>query len=149
MKQQNYSNHTRWVPGYHFFTALMVLFIFLYTSFRLVRIFIMHKVDFTHLLYYGIMPVIIGLSLIMLFWYSRVFALAAQDRAIRAEESLRHFILTGKTIDSRITMRQIIALRFASDEEFPGLVQEAASKNLRSDDIKKSIKNWRADNNRA
>ena len=149
MKQQNYSNHTRWVPGYHFFTALMLLGLFLYTSVRLVRSLISQKLVFGHLFYYCVLPFLIVVCLIMLFWYSRVFALAAQDRAIRAEETMRYFILTGKPIDSRITMKQIIALRFASDEEFPALVQEAATKNLSGSDIKKSIKNWRADNHRA
>jgi hypothetical protein len=79
----------------------------------------------------------------------RQFALKAQDRAIRAEESLRYFILTGKAIDSRITMGQIIALRFAPDEEFVLLTEKAAAEGLLPNDIKKEIKNWRADNHRA
>jgi hypothetical protein len=87
--------------------------------------------------------------LILLFWYARAFALRAQDRAIRAEENFRHYILTGKPFDSKISMGQIIALRFASDEEMPGLAKRAAEENLSSKQIKEAIKNWRADNNRA
>ncbi len=78
----------------------------------------------------------------------RTYALKAQDRAIRAEENLRHFILTGKPFDSRLNIRQIIALRFASDEELPTLAKKAAEENLHSKEIKQQIKDWRADNYR-
>jgi hypothetical protein len=81
----------------------------------------------------------------MLFFFCRIFALKAQDRAIRAEEDLRHFALTGRRIDSGLTIRQIIGLRFASDAEFPELAQKAVREHLSEDAIKRSIKNWRAD----
>ncbi len=57
-------------------------------------------------------------------------------------------MLTGKLFDPRLTIRQIIGLRFASDEEFVTLAQRAAGENLSAEDIKKAIKNWRADNYR-
>jgi hypothetical protein len=82
------------------------------------------------------------------FWYSRAFATKVQDRAIRAEENLRHFALTGKLFDPRLTMGQIVALRFAADEEFLALAKRAVEEKLSKEDIKKSIKNWRADHNR-
>ena len=85
----------------------------------------------------------------MLFYYTRTFALKAQDRAIRAEENLRHFALTGKLLDTRLGMRQIIALRFAPDEEFLELARKAADANTPAADIKRAVKNWRADNYRA
>jgi len=81
--------------------------------------------------------------------YLRTFALKAQDRAIRAEESLRYFILSGKAIDKRLTMPQIIALRFAPDEEFLELAEKAVVENLSNKDIKQAIVNWRADHHRA
>jgi len=83
------------------------------------------------------------------FWFSRQFAIKAQDRAIRAEENLRYFIITRKPLDSRITMGQIISLRFAPDDEFVVLVDRAINENLTPVEIKKAIKNWRADNYRA
>ncbi len=89
---------------------------------------------------------IIGL---FLFFFCRTFALKAQDRAIRAEETLRHFVLTGKLLDSTLTIRQIIGLRFASDDEFASLAHRAAIENLSEDAIKKAIKNWRGDYYRA
>lgn len=57
-------------------------------------------------------------------------------------------MLTGKLLDSRVTTRQVVGLRFASDEEFVALAQKAAEENLSEDQIKKAVKNWRADNYR-
>ena len=74
-----------------------------------------------------------------------MFAVKAQDRAIRAEENLRHFSLTGKLLDPRLTIRQIIALRFAPDGEFVSLAQAAVDKNLAEDAIKQAVKKWRSD----
>ena len=69
----------------------------------------------------------------------------AQDRAIRAEEQLRHYVLTGKLLDRRLTMRQIVALRFASDAEFVALAQRAVEQSMSPDAIKQAVKEWRAD----
>jgi hypothetical protein len=71
-----------------------------------------------------------------------------QNRAIRAEENLRHFAMTGKLLDPNLKMGQIVALRFASDEEYLALAKRAIEENLSRDDIKKAIKNWRADYHR-
>ena len=91
-----------------------------------------------------------GLSVatLLICYYGRAFALKAQDRAIRAEENLRHFSLTGKLLDSRLTTPQIIALRFASDTEFLILAERAANDNLKAEEIKKAIVNWREDHHR-
>jgi hypothetical protein len=86
--------------------------------------------------------------LLILGWLVRGYALKAQDRAIKAEENLRHFILTGKPLDSRLRTGQIVALRFASDDEFPALASKAAEENMSGKSIKQSIQHWRADNNR-
>jgi hypothetical protein len=83
--------------------------------------------------------------LLLQYYYLRSFALKAQDRAIRAEENFRHYLLTGKPLDSRLTIRQIIGLRFASDEEFPELAKKAAESGMSEEEIKKSIKNWKPD----
>ena len=77
--------------------------------------------------------------------YARSFALRAQDRAIRAEEQLRHYAMTGKLLDSRLTVKQIVGLRFASNEEFVSLAQRAADQRLSPKDIKQAVKTWRAD----
>lgn len=81
-------------------------------------------------------------------FFARNFAIKAQDRAIRAEENLRHFAMTGKLLDSRLTISQIIGLRFASDAEFLALAKRAADEKLSNKDIKMAVKNWRADTHR-
>lgn len=86
-----------------------------------------------------------SIALLVLMLLTRVFALKAQDRAIRAEESLRHFILSGKPIDSRLSLNQIIALRFASDEELIALTEKTVTEGLAPNQIKSLIKDWKAD----
>ncbi len=140
MQEQSHAKHARLVPGYHFILfGVLVLSLIgacvnLYNSFG----------DHTRL-YSASLLVVVFVCLLMLFYYARSFPLKAQDRAIRAEENLRHFVMTGRMLDSRLTMRQVIALRFASDEEFVALSKRAADEGLSSDDIKRAVKNWRAD----
>ena len=74
-----------------------------------------------------------------------MFALKAQDRAIRVEENLRHFAMHGSLLDPKLDIRQIIGLRFASDEEFAELAAKAAADGLSENDVKKAVKNWRGD----
>jgi hypothetical protein len=140
---QNYSNHARYVPMFHFVLFGLLMVSFIGSFFNL-------KASFgTPSLYSASLIVMLHAMFVLLYWYSRAFALRAQDRAIRAEENLRHFAMTGKLLDSRLRMGQIIALRFASDDEFVALVKKAVDENMKPDDIKKSVKNWRADYNRA
>ena len=141
MKTQNYSNHSRFVPLYHFFTLLGTLVLFIGSIVNLVK-------SSGSNLYNASLIVFGSLLLLLTAFYARVFSLKAQDRAIKAEENFRHYLLTGKPLDSKLTVRQIIGLRFASDEEFPDLVKKAVNENLSEKDIKKSVKNWKADNYR-
>lgn len=87
----------------------------------------------------------ICVGVLLIGYFARAFALKAQDRAIRAEENLRHFVLSGKLLDSRLKISQIIALRFASDEEFIALAIKAVDENLSNKEIKQLIKNWKGD----
>lgn len=142
MKEQDFKNHARLVPGFHglAFFAILALFIG-----SIVNIWNSAKEN----LYSASLICLTAFILCLLFWYTRSFALRAQDRAIRAEENFRHFILTGKPFPLCIRMAQIIALRFASDDELPGLTMRAVNENLSSADIKKAVANWRADHHRA
>jgi hypothetical protein len=140
METQNYANHKQTVPMFHYVLfPLLVLTLIgsgvnLYDSWG-------DPIRF----YSASLIVVLTFCVLMLMLLCRMFALKAQDRAIRAEENLRHFALTGKLLDPRLTIRQIIALRFASDDEFAALAREAAEKNLAADDIKKAVRKWRAD----
>src|ERR1035437_5785854 len=113
MNQQNYANHARYVKGFHFVLGSLLI---IGTIVSLVNLLMQWSAKDEVLT--AALIVLLFVSGIFLFWFSRQFAIKAQDRAIRAEENLRYFILTRNPLDSRITMRQIIALRFAPDDEF-------------------------------
>jgi Family of unknown function (DUF6526) len=100
-------------------------------------------------LYSASLITVLTICVIILFFFARSFPLRAQDRAIRAEENLRHLAMTGKLLDPRLSMQQVIALRFAPDVEFVELAKKAADEQLTGDAIKRSVKSWRADNFRA
>lgn len=146
METQNYQNHRKLKPDtlpHKVYYACVV------------GLFFLSVADLCHAIYVAsgrvnaALFVLTSLSLLAAYFLFRSFSLKAQDRAIRAEENLRHFVLTGKLLDKAITMQQVIALRFAPDEEFISLAERAVKENLSNVDIKKAVKNWRADNYRA
>ena len=141
MREQNFRNHSRYIILWTFITPLILIAILGGSIVNLI-----HADAHTH--YSAALILLISVVLIIIYWYARVFALRAQDRAIRAEENLRYFILTGKPFDSRLRLSQIIALRFAPDDEFPGLAKKAVEENLRSKEIKAAIQKWKADHHR-
>ena len=139
---QNYRNHKRIVLLYHGFTLLAILALLVGSFINL-----LHAERGN--LYSAALLVLVSFVLLSLFAFVRQFPLRVQDRAIRAEENLRHFVLTGKPLDGQLTIGQIIALRFASDEEFVRLAKRAVEEALNNDEIKREIRNWRADDLRA
>jgi hypothetical protein len=144
MTEQNFKNHARMVPMFHYvtFAAIFIPFVL-----SVIHFFQTLSAGSGRLCAAATVLFIFGV--ILLCWFARAFALKAQDRAIRAEENFRYFVAAGKTFDARLKMGQIIALRFAGDDEFVALAKKAADENLSSKDIKMAIKNWRADNDRA
>jgi hypothetical protein len=143
MDAQSYANHRRFVPLFHF-----VLFGMLVLSLIGSCVNLYHSLGDHQRLYSASLITVILVSMILLFYFCRAFALKAQDRAIRAEENLRHYVLTGRLMDSKLTVRQIIGLRFASDDEYVALAERAAKEGLSENDIKKAVQNWRADDYR-
>jgi len=139
MADQNFKNHARYVPEFHFVLLGIVLAVFVLSVINI----------FSGVTLLSVMFVLIGIALLIAFFKIRRFPLAAQDRAIRAEENLRHFSFTGKLLDERLTMSQIIALRFAADDEFVALAAKAANDNMSNKEIKQAIQKWRADHHRA
>lgn len=144
MPEQNFKNHTRYVPMFHFAASVLILVPFV---FSIVHFFQTLSAGSGRLNAFLIIAFITGV--ILVYWYARAFALKAQDRAIRAEENFRHFMATGKPLDSRLRMAQIISLRFAGDDEFVTLAKKAVDENLKSKEIKMAIRNWKPDHNRA
>lgn len=137
---QSYKNHTQIVPLYHQILTALLLITLVGSIVNLTKSW----GDSTRF-YSASLIVVLTIAVIILFILARTFPLKAQDRAIRAEEQLRHYVLAGKLLDARLTMRQIVALRFASDAEFIALAQRAADQSLTADAIKQEVKQWRAD----
>jgi len=77
-----------------------------------------------------------------------MYAVKIQDRIILTEEQLRYYILATRHLDPNLTLEQLIALRFAPDEEFIGLVDCTLAENLTPSETKLAISEWRADNHR-
>ncbi len=142
MQDQNFKNHAKMVPGYHYIMLTAIL-IFLIGS---INYLVQSSADNKYL---GAMLILLSAILVLLAWYTRGFALKAQDRAIRAEENFRYYIATGKVFPKELRIGQMIALRFASDEEFVALTAKAVAENLSNKEIKELIKNWKADHYRA
>jgi hypothetical protein len=138
MTEQQFSNHARMHPLYHYVTAPLVLVGLIGSVVNLVNA---EPSNF----YSASLIVLAFVILLFIGAMLRTYALKAQDRAIRAEESLRYFILSGKAIDTRLRMGQIVALRFASDDEFVALAEKAAAEGLSGKQIKHLIQNWKAD----
>jgi hypothetical protein len=141
MTSQNFKNHSRYIPLWHFIVPLILLALLIGSIVNLVN-------ASEEAFYSAALLVVIAAILPIFYWYTRYFALRAQDRAIRAEENLRHYILTGKPLNKELRMGQIIALRFASDEEFPILAKKALEEKMGQKRIKASIASWKADHHR-
>lgn len=143
MAEQSYANHAKYVPGFHFLT-LGILTINLIWS--LVRLFwVLPGTNIVDRL----LNVAVAAALGLMAWYLRTFPLRAQDRVIRLEETLRLERLLPADLKPRIgdlRAGQLIALRFASDEELPDLARAVFAGEVTSpDEIKKRVRTWRAD----
>lgn len=138
MKEQNFNNHAQMVPGFHYLTFGGIIALLGGSINYLLKSSAENK-------YLAALLVLVSIIFVLVAWFTRTFALKAQDRAIRAEENLRHYVLTGKLLPSSLRVGQIVALRFAPDAEFPALAEKAAANNLSGKEIKQSIQNWKAD----
>jgi len=145
---QNFKNHGRLDPPFHFI-AIPILLINLITC-----IVITIKIALSsepHLLVLHIWLTVLSFALFVAVANMRVKDLKVQDRVIRLEERLRYSSLLPApelATSTSLTVPQIVALRFASDEELPALVARTLAENLKPKQIKQSIVNWRADNHR-
>jgi hypothetical protein len=135
---QNFKNHGRLDPPYHL-VSFFILIVSLIVS-------IVYLVGHPH--FYSAWIVVLSVVVFIPFFKMRTYALKVQDRVIRLEERLRLQALAPAEWHAqinRLTEDQLIALRFAPDEELVELAQQAIAENLSRKQIKERIKNWRPD----
>jgi hypothetical protein len=141
MKKQHYDNHVRYYTPHHFvFYPLSLLLLGL-----VIRAMIRDRTN--EWLWFTIAIVIIFLVWVA-YMMRQHYALTVQNRIIRMEMRFRYYVLTQQRLElleDRLSFKQLAALRFASDEELPVLVQRALKENLSPNDIKKLIINWQPD----
>jgi len=135
---QNFENHTRWDPWYHFFLSPIALMNVLFWGMKLVR---EPGID-------SAWSFIVSLAIVAAVFKLRLNALKVQDRVIRLEERLRlRELAPGLDLawSESLTADQWIGLRFASDAELVELARRAANEKLEQDQIKEAIRHWRPD----
>jgi len=136
---QDYGNHRKFVPGYHFVASGLLLVAFIYACIGVVRNF--GVASLVHLF--------MVVAVMLVFWYARAFALGVQDRVIRLEERLRLERVLPEDLRQRIpefTTRQLIGLRFADDREVADLARRVLDEPITDHEaIKRQITTWRAD----
>jgi hypothetical protein len=140
-KPQSFSNHTRLHPPYHFVTLTLLL------ANLIIGIVLIVLSLHTQLLL-SLWISLIWVTLFLLAFLLRSYPLKVQDRVIRLEERLRLDALLPEPLRKRIpelTEAQLIALRFASDDEIPTLVATTLDKQLTNKQIKERIQSWRPD----
>lgn len=144
MDEQNFSNHGRFFPPFHFFVVPVLLINFFWSIYR-------WKLSGFSL--DGFVAVVVAAALAVGFLSARMMALSVQDRVIRLEERLRYERLLPAELKPRtadFTVSQYVSLRFASDAELPALARKVLDEKLNDrKTIKQLIKNWKPDYLRA
>lgn len=140
MATQNFSNHTKFVPAFHFFTLPVLVLNLGWSCYRW---------KISEFSFGGLVNVLLGVALILGFLFARSFALTVQDRVIRLEERLRLERLLPDDLKLRIeefSISQLVGLRFACDAELPALARKVLAENLRDrKQIKRLVQNWKPD----
>ena len=139
---QNFANHTRFVPPYHFVAAPIFLLNLGWAVYSLIGVYTVQ----------AFLNVLVAIALVILFLCARLFALKAQDRVIRLEMRLRMKELLPEEMQGRIndfTATQMVGLRFASDTELPKLARKVLDEDISAaTPIKKLITDWQGDYHR-
>jgi hypothetical protein len=135
---QNFSNHTRYDPLFHFFVLPVFAITLIATVVHLVRRPGLHSA----------WVVVFVVAAVVVVFKSRLYAIKVQDRVIRLEERMRLASLVGESLRPRIgefTESQLVGLRFASDAELPALAARALSEKMSCTEIKRAVQQWRPD----
>src|SRR5258708_1961214 len=145
MSEQNFSNHAKFVPAFHFFVGPVLIINFV----ARVYIFVRYSMGSTHSMVHGLFAILVAAALLVLAFQARLFALGVQDRVIRLEERMRYEKLLPEDLKPRIgefNINQLVSLRFASDAELPALARKVLDGKLNDRKaIKQMVQNWRAD----
>ena len=140
---QNFENHVRWVPAYHFVGAGILMINLIWSLYKIVTDFSGDRV----------IGLLLAFALFILFFYARNFSITVQNRVVRLEMNLRLEKILPPDLRPRIrefSLDQLIALRFAGDDELVELARKVLQdKNLTPKEIKKMVKNWVPDYLRA
>ena len=140
---QTFENHSRVLPAYHYVAFPLFSINFFFALYQAV----------VHFSWANLMGLGLALALVLLFFLARVMAITVQDRVIRLEERLRMRELLPGDLQARInefSVKQLVALRFASDSELPKLARKVLDDKMTDQKaIKQLVKSWRADYQRA
>ncbi|MFC6646569.1 DUF6526 family protein [Granulicella cerasi] len=143
MEQQNYSNHVRRdIP----FMAAALIFLL---NIGAVSVWYWHH-RWQHA-HSGPWAIVVAVALLVLVMKVRTYTLTVQDRVIRLEEQLRltQLCTPSEMVElESLTVKQLVALRFASNAELPELARRAVREKMEPKAIKEAIKSWRADHQR-
>ena|SRR5687768_305101 len=90
-------------------------------------------------------PVLLAVTVILTVYMVRQYALRLQNRIIRLEMQMRLARLGRASDCDRLSMRQLVALRFASDAEMGSLLDRTLADKLEPDQIKRAVTNWQGD----
>ncbi len=136
---QDVKTHKRYFPLHHFILIPLTIGIFIWS--------IVQSIKTTDNIPFFVIATILLITSVI----TRIYALKNQDRIIRLEMRLRYFQLTQQTlsaVEQKLTMKQLVALRFAGDDELVSLIDKTINENLSPGAIKNNVKNWQADNYR-
>jgi hypothetical protein len=141
-QKQSFSNHTKWVPAFHFVAFPILVLNFGWAIYRL----------FGGVSFEAILNLLVAIALVISLFVARLFAVRAQDRVIRLEMRLRMRDLLPADLQGRInefTPQQMVGLRFAGDGELPGLARKVLDDNITdATPIKKLVTDWQRDYHR-
>jgi len=145
MNEQNFSNHGKMVPMFHYFVGPVLILNVVHSV-----LWLFHSgATSVHVIGPAILNILVALALLLLAFQARLFALGVQDRVIRLEERMRYEKLLPQDLQPRVgefTIAQLVSLRFASDAELPALARKVLDGKIADRKaIKQLIQNWRAD----
>jgi hypothetical protein len=138
-RPQTYANHRKIIPLFHVVVFATLLLNIYWTGKNVI-----HEASMD-----TIVPLLVALALFVMLFALRTFPMVVQDRVIRLEMLLRLADVLPADLKPRIrdlSVRQLIALRFACNDELPALVRQVLDQKIENGEaIKRMIKDWQPD----